>query len=223
MHKQPKSQEFDAIIFSDIHLGAEVCQAKQINHFLNKIHHKEICTKELIINGDIFDSWNFKRLKKHHWEILSKLRKLSDHLPTKMILGNHDGPCELLSHLIGIDIVEEYGFTSGTQKILCIHGHQFDEFIDKYPRLTKLADTIYRFISKIDKSLTWARSIKKASKTFMRNSEKIAKKSKIYAEHRGYNIVLVGHSHHCTEDLSGEVKYYNSGCWTENPCIECIC
>lgn len=43
----------DGIIISDLHLGADNCQAKLLVDFLEKIHNKEIVTNRLILNGDV--------------------------------------------------------------------------------------------------------------------------------------------------------------------------
>ena len=32
------------------------------------------------------------------------------------------------------------------------------------------------------------------------------------------HTVVMGHTHHATTDRSGDVHYFNSGCWTEVPC-----
>ena len=95
----------DAIIISDIHLGSDVSKAKLLTTFLEKIE-KENSTKCIILNGDFFDNMDFRRLKKHHWKVLSLIRSMSDHIKVVLILGNHDGPAEVLSHLLGIDFLE---------------------------------------------------------------------------------------------------------------------
>ena len=64
---------FDAIIISDVHLGSENCQARQLTHFLESIHSETVLTRRLILNGDVFDSIDFRRLKKNHWKVLSIL------------------------------------------------------------------------------------------------------------------------------------------------------
>ena len=87
----------DAIIISDLHLGSDVCQAKSLNHFLDNLKN----TNKLILNGDVFDSWDFRRLKSSHFKILSKIRHLSQSMEVIWIHGNHDGPCEIVSHLLG--------------------------------------------------------------------------------------------------------------------------
>jgi UDP-2,3-diacylglucosamine pyrophosphatase LpxH len=205
----------DAIIVSDLHLGSSVCQAKKIIDFLDLIVKNNLA-KELIINGDLFDSWDFRRLKKSHWKILSKIRKMSKTMHVVHIVGNHDGPAEIISHLLGTEVREEYIFESGGKKILCLHGHVFDTFIDKHPRLTKIADNIYRLLMKVDPSFDLARSIKRASKTFMRNSEKIEEQSVKYAKKLGCDIVCAGHVHLAAAKT--EIGYFNSGSWTEKPC-----
>ena len=87
---------FDAIVISDIHLGSNVCQAKTLASFLSRIELGETDTDTLIINGDLFDSWDFRKLKKDHWKILSQIRKISDIIKVIWISGNHDGPADMV-------------------------------------------------------------------------------------------------------------------------------
>jgi UDP-2,3-diacylglucosamine pyrophosphatase LpxH len=204
----------DAIIISDLHLGSDVCQSKKINQFFIEIEKENIETKEIIVNGDLFDSWDFRKLKSSHWKVLSHLRKLSKTKHIVWINGNHDGPAEAISHLIGLDFVEEYEFVSGTKKILVLHGDRFDNFIAKYPLLTRIADQAYRFIQRIDSSFYLAKLAKRSSKTFLRCSEQIKNKAIEYAASRDANIVVCGHTHLA----SISETYCNSGCWTESPC-----
>ena len=108
----------DAIIISDIHLGSEVSQSKKLIKFFEEIENGSRLVKSLIINGDLFDSWDFRKLKKNHWKVLSHIRKLSKSLHIVYVNGNHDGPAEIISHLLGVDFLEEYIFESGGKKIL---------------------------------------------------------------------------------------------------------
>lgn len=199
-------------IISDIHLGSDNCQAKALCEFLedmNKSHR-------LIINGDFINSMDFRRLKKYHWNVLSLLRKLSNKMQVILIGGNHDGDIETISHLLGIEVVEEYRFSSGGKKVLALHGHQFDDFIDNHPTLTWVCDAVYQYLQKIDKTHSIARFAKHSSKQYLRCTENIKTKAIEYAS--GFDIVCVGHTHHAVVDKSREVCYCNSGCWTEKPC-----
>src|SRR5262249_46993817 len=127
---------YDAVILSDIHLGSENCQAKNLCHFLESIVNEELQTARLILNGDVFDSIDFRRLKKNHWKVLSLIRKLSDQIDIIWLCGNHDGTAEIVSHLLGTTVKDEFVLHSGDQKILILHGHIFDEFLDAHPILT---------------------------------------------------------------------------------------
>ena len=204
----------DAIIISDTHLGSDVCEAKQLNSFLQLVYSK---TNKLIINGDFFDNLDFRRLKKKHWDILSLLRRMSKYVEIVWIRGNHDGDAEIISHLIGLDFLDEYTFTSGDKKILCLHGDRFDDFIYKYPNTTKLADLAYRTIQKIDKRFL-PKFIKQRSKIYLRCNENMINSSRKYAKENGADIVCLGHTHYPYIDKKEEVWYYNSGCWTEKQC-----
>jgi UDP-2,3-diacylglucosamine pyrophosphatase LpxH len=209
---------FDALIISDLHLGSDVCQAKQLVEFLEAIHDGRTRTRRLILNGDVFDSIDFRRLKKNHWKVLSLLRKLSDEVEVTWVCGNHDGSAEVVSHLLGVSVVDEIAVESGGKKVLFLHGHQFDRFIEKYPVSTRLADLFYRFLQRIDKSHSFAKFAKRRSKTFLRSTQKIESGSVEHARKLGCDIVCCGHTHHPVESTGGPVWYYNSGCWTEKPC-----
>lgn len=204
----------DAIIVSDLHLGSDNCQAKSLWQFLEDAEDR---THKLIINGDVFDSIDMRRLKKHHWHVLSNIRKLSDKIEVIWITGNHDGPADIISHLLGLSVVDDYEFTSGDKKVLVFHGDKYDKFIDNHPILTWLGDTIYWLLQKIDKSHYVARMAKHSSKDYLHNNTKVKDGAIEFARERGCQIVCCGHTHHVME-FSGDISYYNSGCWTEKPC-----
>src|SRR5580693_773708 len=140
----------DAVILSDLHLGSDNCQAKRIGRQLERIVDGEMPTRRLILNGDVFDSIDFRRLTKTHWKVLSLVRKLSDHVEVIWLAGNHDGDAEIISHLLGVTVMDEIVLESGDRRILILHGHKFDAFLDKHPILTWIADCLYGFLQWID-------------------------------------------------------------------------
>jgi UDP-2,3-diacylglucosamine pyrophosphatase LpxH len=207
----------DAIVISDIHLGSRVCQARQLADLLKSIEFGQIQTKRLIINGDLFDDWDFRKLKKSHWKVLSHIRKVAGIAEVVWIRGNHDGPAEVISHLIGVEFLEEYELRSGDKRILILHGDRFDSFIAKRPILTKFADNFYRLVQRLDRSFYLAKLLKRGSKTFLRCSEQIRDRARQHAARRGFDAVVCSHVHMEMEDREGPVEYYNTGCWTETP------
>ena len=72
-------------IISDLHIGSNVCRADEILNFLDNLE-----TKKLILNGDVFDNLDFRRIKNSHWKILKKIRKIADEIEVIWIKGNHD-------------------------------------------------------------------------------------------------------------------------------------
>jgi UDP-2,3-diacylglucosamine pyrophosphatase LpxH len=208
---------YDAIIISDLHLGSDNCLARRIGLLLERIGAGELPTAKLILNGDVFDSIDFRRLKKSHWKVLSLLRKLSDQVEIIWLCGNHDGSAEVVSHLLGVSVRDEYCLTSGKEKILTLHGHTFDEFLDDHPVLTWVGDVIYFTLQRIDKSHYFAKLAKKGSKRFLRCYELIEQRSVEYARKKGCTAVCCGHTHLPVSYYAGDVQYHNSGCWTELP------
>ncbi len=208
----------DAVIVSDIHLGSALCQAESLSEFLERILHGGLAVKELILNGDVFDSIDFRRLRKSHWNVLSLLRKLSDRILITWVCGNHDGPAELVSQLLGVRVKSEHTLLSGGKSILILHGHVFDDYIDAHPRITWFADLLYRILQKIDSTHRIARMAKMNSKVFLRCARKVLERSIRYAAERNHDAVCCGHTHHAETDTMHGVQYSNSGCWTESPC-----
>jgi UDP-2,3-diacylglucosamine pyrophosphatase LpxH len=208
----------DAVILSDIHLGSDNCQAKRVCHLLERLHDGELPTARLILNGDMFDSIDFRRLNKNHWKVLSLIRKLSDRAETVWLCGNHDGSAEIISHLLGVAVMDEYVFDSGPERILVLHGHGFDDFIDNHPLLTWLADCAYAFLQWIDDTHYFAKLAKHRSKTFLRCARKIEEGAVALARRKGCTSVCCGHTHHAAANTDQPIAYFNSGCWTELPC-----
>ncbi len=208
----------DAIAISDLHLGSDNCEAESLVEFLESIRTGERATQRLILNGDVFDSIDFRRLKKHHWKVLSLIRKMSDELEIVWINGNHDGPSDIVSHLLGVEVMDEFSITSGSKRILFLHGHRFDEFIERHRITTWFADRIYRLLQRIDPSHGFARWAKRSSKMFLRCAAKIEAQSIAYAQSHGFDAVCCGHTHVACARMDGTIPYFNSGCWTEKPC-----
>ena len=177
---------FDAVVISDVHLGSDNCQAKYLVHFLSEVRRGTMKAKQLILNGDMFDSIDFRRLKKLPAGVIlsGAARQLSDEMEVVWINGNHDGPAEIVSHLLGVECADEIIVESGGRKILFLHGHRFDQFISRYPLITWMADRLYNFLQKIDKSHHFAKLAKRKSKTFLQlaAAEDRARRGKVRGE-----------------------------------------
>src|SRR5437588_12536325 len=126
---------FDCLVISDLHLGSAVCQAKLLEEFLEWAVDQ---TRELVINGDIFDDLNFKRLTKRHFACLKVIRRNSDRDDFRLVWvrGNHDGPADIISHIVGVEILDEYVYRNGQVELPILHGHQLDTILTEHVLLT---------------------------------------------------------------------------------------
>jgi UDP-2,3-diacylglucosamine pyrophosphatase LpxH len=206
---------YDCIVISDLHLGSAVCQAKLLEGFL--IWATQHCD-QLVINGDVFDDLNFKRLTKRHFACLKIIRRNSDREDFRLvwIRGNHDGPIDIISHIVGVDILDEYVYDNHQIRLLILHGDQFDTFTTSYPVLTDFFCGIFYYIQK------WmphraARWIRRISKKWQRNSQLIERRAVAYAKANGFKYVTCGHTHLPLVAEHEGVRYINSGTWTEAP------
>lgn len=214
------------VIVSDVHLGSPNCQAGRLRDLLERILSRSIETSRLILNGDVFDSIDFRRLDKDHWKILSLIRRIAEVIEVVWIAGNHDGPAEVISHMLGVTVWREYVFVSGGKKFLCLHGDVFDSFIQNRPMLTWVADQVYRMLISIDRTHDLARWAKSGSKTFLRNVALVRDGAIARARELGCEAVVCGHTHVACENAQGwenghgfsPIRFHNSGCWTELPC-----
>ena len=138
---------YDCLVISDLHLGMDMCQAKLLEEFLE---WAPAHAKQLVINGDIFDDLNFNRLKKSHFACLRSIRRNSDREDFHVIWmrGNHDGSADIVSHIVGVEILDEYVFDNGQIRLLILHGDQFDTFVTHYVWLTDFACAIFYLIQK---------------------------------------------------------------------------
>jgi UDP-2,3-diacylglucosamine pyrophosphatase LpxH len=207
---------FENIIISDIHLGSKLSQTEMLITFL-----KNISFDRLIINGDVFDSINMKRLSRHHWKVLSVLRKITDKDKGKEVIwirGNHDGFSDLLTQLLGIKVYNEFMFKWNDKNVLALHGDVFDVYTSKHPILSEVADIIYKFAISIDPVKNRiSKFLKKNTKAFLRNTQIVRERSLAYGKNKKADIVCCGHTHHPEKVVEDKMVYLNSGSWTTHP------
>src|SRR5205807_1646189 len=115
---------YNTLILSDLHLSAETSHAREATRVL-----KANRFQRLILLGDIFADLNFARLTKEHWRFPGYIRKLSNpkrNVEVVWVEGNHDhGLSNIMSHLVGVRVFQQYKWECGGLRHIAIHGHQF--------------------------------------------------------------------------------------------------
>jgi len=217
----PKSLKADTVVISDIHLGSEVCRARE----LRKALRSWFPFRRLIILGDLFDDLNFSRLNKHHFGVIDDIRKLTSSkrgVSVDWIEGNHDEQAhDVIHRIMGAEVHDELILEFGNRRYLFMHGHQFDNFLYDHPILSVMAGKIYEKVQKREGGAkNVSRWLKKKSKGWLKVCKKIEEKAILYAASRDADFIVCGHTHYYDADTrtpQAMVRYINTGCWTDSP------
>jgi UDP-2,3-diacylglucosamine pyrophosphatase LpxH len=207
---------YNTLILSDLHLGAETSHAREATRVL-----KENRFQRLILLGDIFADLNFARLTKDHWKFLGYIRKLSNpkrNIEVVWVEGNHDhGLANIMSHLVGVRVYQQYEWEYGGLRHIAIHGHQFDGFQVNRMTLSRVGTSLYLQLQKLDfKSKPIARLIDRLNTRWLRMSPKVANSALSYARHHGADRIFCGHTHEALHVEQDGIDYYNSGGWVDS-------
>lgn len=208
----------DTIIISDLHLGSDVSRAGDALELLQSLRFKR-----LILLGDIFADLNFRRLTKEHWKFLGFIRKLSNpkhQIEVVWVEGNHDhGLVELMSHLVGVSVYQEYRWEFDGLSHVAIHGHQFDSFSINNHRLSRIGQFIYLQLQKIDfRNKRFARYLDRLNTRWLRLSAQVARGALSHAKQGKAERIFCGHTHFPMHTEYDGVEYYNSGAWVDKRC-----
>ncbi len=226
----PPVRKCRTLFISDIHLGTKGCQAEL---FLDFLRYHEAETVYLV--GDIIDFWRLKRSwywPQFHNDVVQKLlRKGRKGTRIVYIPGNHD---ELLRDYAsmnfgGIDIERKTVHETATgEKILVMHGDEFDAVVRYAKWLAFLGDWAYAFALTINTyfnivrrklgfpywSLSaWLKLRVKNAVNFIGEFEQALAAE---AQRNDVSGIICGHIHHpAIRDMNG-LKYMNCGDWVES-------
>ncbi len=205
----------DAVIVSDLHLGASNSRHRAVERLLWQVVGR---TRRIVFNGDLVDHWNLPRWPREHFETLASLRRLGEHAEVVWIAGNHEESSAKARAILDLPFVDEYRFASAGVPVLCQHGHQYDDFIQAHPVLTWLGDVIYGLAQAVDPTHRLARWLKRRSKILLSTVEAVTAGAVREARRGCCGLVTTGHTHMAgLSEMDDGVWYANTGCWTEKP------
>lgn len=205
----------DAVIVSDLHLGAANSRHREAERFLWQASRH---TERIILNGDIVDHWNLPRWPAGHLSMLESLRRLARRVEVVWIAGNHEESGPQVQAVLDLPLVRQYRFTSAGVPILCQHGHQYDNFLQAHPIMTWFGDFFYNLAQIIDPTHRLARWLKHRSKILLACAQAVTEGAVRDARRGGCGIVAVGHTHLAgLSEMDDGICYANTGCWTEKP------
>jgi UDP-2,3-diacylglucosamine pyrophosphatase LpxH len=221
--------KYRTIWISDLHLGTRGCNGRGLLDFL-----READCETLYLVGDVIDIWRLKKDRywpQEHNDVIQRiLRKGRKGTRIVVIPGNHD---EFCSHFFG-----EYGnivikphdvYTTLTgERLLIMHGHEFDTVTVHAKWLALLGDIGYTFLLKMNRPLNFFRrlfgfeywslsayvksNVKKVVSSISNFEQSVAH----YAERFHADGIICGHIHTPAMKQLYGVNYYNTGDWVES-------
>ena len=150
-----------------------------------------------------------------------RIRKLSNpkrNVEVVWVEGNHDhGLTDIMSHLVGVKVFQEYAWEYAGLRHIAIHGHQFDRFVVNNVRFNYLFGTLaYLWLQKLDlKGNPLSRLLDRWNTRWLRMSSKVASGAVAYAREHEAQRIFCGHTHAAMHTEQDGVHYYNSGSWID--------
>lgn len=221
---------YPAIFLSDIHLGTKGCQADRLIDFLTK----HSCDK-LYLVGDVVDGWQLKsnfHWPEEHGDVLRHfLAMTARRTRIYYIVGNHD---EMLRRFTGLELGNvslleevEHRCHNG-ERLLVIHGDQFDQVTSNHRTLAVLGAVGYNILQRTNGIVNFARGLfgyppwslsawaKSRVKQAVGARGNYEQRVSEYCRAKGYDGIVCGHIHRADISEMGGVRYMNCGDWVES-------
>lgn len=227
-----KKRPVDLVVISDVHLGTYGCHAKELLKYMRSIKPKEV-----ILNGDIIDIWQFSKRywPKSHMKVIKLIMDwIAKGVKIHYVTGNHD---EMLRKFTGFkmgsfSIVNKVVLPLDGKKAWFFHGDIFDVTMQHSKWVAKLGAKGYDFLIVLNRAINFifkklgkgpismSKKIKNGVKSavkFINDFEQVAADIAI---ENNYDYVVCGHIHQPEmreiKNDKGVVTYLNSGDWIEN-------
>ncbi len=222
--------KYRTIWISDIHLATKDCKAEFLLDFL-----KYTESEKLYLVGDIIDGWKIKKgfyWPQSHSDVIQKImRKARKGTDVIYIPGNHDEFARDYTDLNFANIqVKQHAIheTAKGQKLLIMHGDEFDSVMKYAPWLAYIGDSAYYVCLRLNDLVNKLRA--KMGYSYWSLSAYLKHKVKKTVEHiskyedflvdmaKKHHVdgIVCGHIHHAEmKDIKG-ILYCNDGDWVES-------
>lgn len=197
------------IITSDIHLGSRQSRAADFLAFLETLPAGD----RLVLNGDVVTHFAREQaLPDGHAAVLDKLRAMSREREVIWLRGNNDRHFTLRDPA-GIFFANAY-IVDGLLHVA--HGDRFDRLMPMLRFVLIPMRVVYEFCTRVVGTTTHVASFaKRFPLVYNILNGHVARNAMAYARAQGLRAVTCGHTHHPEEREAGGIRYFNTGCWTE--------
>jgi UDP-2,3-diacylglucosamine pyrophosphatase LpxH len=219
-----------SVFISDIHLGTRGCNATALLEFL-----RDVQTENLYLVGDVVDLWslrkNFFWPQEHNNVLRTILGKAKHGTRVVYVPGNHDEDFrEFAGTCFGnLEILRDCIHTTARgERLLVLHGDEFDSVVKCSPWLAALGSHAYDFSIEMNRHFNRIRryfgydywSLANYLKHKVKNAVSYISSFEQAVAHevqrRGVDGVVCGHIHRAEISQLGGVLYCNDGDWVES-------
>jgi UDP-2,3-diacylglucosamine pyrophosphatase LpxH len=197
-----------SVFISDIHLGSRGCNATALLDFL-----REVQTDTLYLVGDIVDIWSLRKSfywpQEHNNVLRTLLGKAKHGTRVVYVPGNHDEDArEFVGTLFGnLEIQRDCIHTTALgERLLVLHGDEFDSVVKCSPWLAALGSHAYDF------SIEMNRHFNRVRRFFGYDYWSLAN----YLKHKVKNAVNYISSFEQAVAHFEDILYCNDGDWVES-------
>jgi len=213
-----------ALFISDCHIGSDYCNHEKLLKLLSEIE-----CEYLYIVGDFIDGWILSR--KFKWNnnyntILQKILRMSRKgTQVYYVWGNHDDFIEPFTGMYfgeNVQVVRETSHvTLNNEKILIIHGDQFDGIVTKNKWIQHIGSVIYDYSLAVNKlfrvfKFSFSNFLKQKAKEAVKYISNYEQTVVNYCKNSNHDSILCGHIHKPECNFIDGINYYNTGDWIEN-------
>jgi len=218
------------LFLSDIHLGFRHARVRELNEFLHGVQAERI-----VLVGDIIDAVSLARRAFWTAEHTQVLRTLlaRQRAGTRLVYipGNHDASLAVLAQMLRgqFDVHREWVHrTTRGERLLVLHGDQFDRVLSCPRWLTRLGDALLSATLGVNHTVNNLRralgrpywplveGLKLSIGTSLRYIEEFERLASQHARAQGYDGVVCGHIHRANLRRIADTLYCNTGDWVES-------
>lgn len=218
------------LFLSDIHLGFKHARVRELNEFLHGVEAESI-----VLVGDIVDALSLARrafwTPRHTQVVRTLLARQRAGTRLIYIPGNHDASLAVLAGMLQgqFEVHREWVHrTARGERLLVLHGDQFDGLGSCPPWLARVGDTLHGATVALSHSVNnvrrmlgkpyWAMS-ERMKLSFAASVRYISEFEHLAARHAarcGYDGVVCGHIHRANLCHIEGMLYANAGDWVES-------
>jgi UDP-2,3-diacylglucosamine pyrophosphatase LpxH len=218
------------LFLSDIHLGFRHARVRELNEFLHGVEAERI-----VLVGDIVDALSLARrafwTAQHTQVVRTLLARQRAGARLIYIPGNHDASLAVLAQMLQgqFEVHREWVHrTARGERLLVLHGDQFDGVVPCPRWLTRLGDVLHdatvmvsHRVNNLRRALGkpyWplAERMKLRIGASVRYIEQFERLAAHHARTHGYDGVVCGHIHRANLRHIEGTLYGNTGDWVES-------